>query len=84
MKRHDKIILLTAIAALTADVVLPRGYVSVSLTQMIAQSQPAQPAEPEHDYQPTRGEGPTTIAVGFAASGTATNTTSQMVAYRSI
>jgi hypothetical protein len=74
MKLH-KIILLTAAAALTADVVVPHSYTLVSLTQQIAPTQPAQPVQPDHDHQSTEDEGPTTLAVGSQASGAFVNTT---------
>jgi hypothetical protein len=74
MKLH-KIILLTAVAALTAHIVEPHGCELVSLTQQIAPSQPAQPLQPDHDHQPTGGEGPTTLAVGSQASGAFVNST---------
>ena len=74
MKLH-KIILLTAVGALTADVVLPHDYELVSLTQQIAPPQPAQPVQSDHDHQSTEGEGPTTLVVGTQASGAFTNTT---------
>jgi len=79
MKFH-KIILLTAVAALTADIVVPHGYELVSLTRRIAPSQPAQPVQPDHDHQPTGGEGPTTLAVGSQASGAFVNSTAATMA----
>ena len=74
----SKVILFTAVAAIAADAIIPNDYKAVGLTQLIAASQPAQPAMPvqqEHDHQPTGGEGPTTIVIGFQTSGTNTTAT---------
>jgi len=76
--KFSKAILFTAVAAIAADAIIPNDYKAVSLTQLIAASQPTQPTMPvqqEHDHQPTGGEGSTTIVIGSQTSGTNTTAT---------
>ena len=79
-----KIILLTAVVAVTAEAVVPHGYEHMSLAQQIAPRQPAQPIEPgqpDDRHEPVGGEGPTFL-VGYSASAS-TNTTATTITYRS-
>jgi hypothetical protein len=79
-----KIILLTAVFAVTAEAVVPHGYEHVSLAQQIVPRQPAQPVEPgqsDDQHEPVGGEGPTFL-VGYSASA-ATNTTATIIRSRS-
>jgi hypothetical protein len=76
--KYKEAILITALGAVTFNVVAPHGYTVLSLADHIAPMQQAEPADQEHDHQPIEGEGPTTL-VGIAASGYFTNTTARLV-----